>query len=92
MRALINAFIIHLTINILVYLKGYQAFEGKKGARILLTILFGSELLLYATGFFFYRHLPGEMTQLIRVMGTSWMLFLLLPEAKKRQQKRFLIP
>ena len=77
MRALINAFIIHLTINILVYLKGYQAFEGKKGARILLTILFGSELLLYATGFFFYRHLPGEMTQLIRVMGTSWMLFLL---------------
>jgi len=77
MRALINAFIIHLTINILVYLKGYHAFEGKKGGRIILTILFGSELLIYATGFFFFRHLPVPVTQLIRVMGTSWMLFLL---------------
>jgi len=77
MRALINAFIIHLTINILVYLKGYHAFEGKKWGRIILTILFGSELLLYATGFFFFRHLSVPVTQLIRVMGTSWMLFLL---------------
>ncbi|MBF6629068.1 MAG: metallophosphoesterase [Proteiniphilum sp.] len=77
MRALINAFIIHLTINILVYLKGYHAFEGKKWGRIILTILFGTELLVYATGFFFYRHLPEQITQLIRVMGTSWMLFLL---------------
>jgi predicted MPP superfamily phosphohydrolase len=77
MRALINAFIIHLTINILVYLKGYHAFEGKKWGRILLTILFGAEFLIYATGFFFYRHLPDPITQLIRVTGTSWMLFLL---------------
>lgn len=30
MRALINAFIIHLTLNILVFLKGWNAFEGKK--------------------------------------------------------------
>lgn len=77
MRALINAFIIHLTINILVYLKGYHAFEGKKRGRILLSIFFGAEFLFYTTGFFFYRHLPDQITQLIRVMGTSWMLFLL---------------
>lgn len=77
MRALINAFIIHLTINILVFLKGYHAFEGKKWGRILLATLFGAELLIYTTGFLFFRHLPDQITQLIRVMGTSWMLFLL---------------
>lgn len=77
MRALINAFIIHLTLNILVFLKGWSTFEGKKGARLLLAIIFGTEFVIYATGFFFYRHLPEQITQLMRVIGTSWMLFLL---------------
>ena len=77
MRALINAFIIHLTLNILVFLKGWHVFDGKKTARIILSILFGAELLFYATGFFLYRHLPEPLVQLIRVTGTSWMLFLL---------------
>ncbi|HOO94555.1 MAG TPA: metallophosphoesterase [Proteiniphilum sp.] len=77
MRALINAFIIHLTLNLLVFLKGWHVFEGKKAARIILSILFVSELLFYATGFFLYRHLPEPLVQLIRVTGTSWMLFLL---------------
>lgn len=77
MRALINALIIHLTLNILVFLKGWKAFEGKKALRIILIILFGTELLIYSIGFLFYRHLPEAVTQSIRVMGTSWMLFLL---------------
>ena len=77
MRALINAFIIHLTLNILVFLKGWHVFDGKKTARIILSILFGAELLFYATGFFLYRHLPEPLVQHIRVTGTSWMLFLL---------------
>lgn len=77
MRALINAFIIHLTVNILVFLKGWNAFEGKKAIRIVMIIVFGTELLTYTIGFIFYRHLPEAITQFIRVMGTSWMLFLL---------------
>lgn len=77
MRALINAFIIHLTLNVLVFLKGWNAFEGKKVARIVMTVIFGTELLIYSIGFTFYRHLPEAITQFIRVMGTSWMLFLL---------------
>lgn len=77
MRALINAFIIHLTINILVFLKGWDAFKGKKIARIILIVVFGTELLVYTIGFIFYQHLPESITQFIRVMGTSWMLFLL---------------
>lgn len=77
MRALINAFIIHLTLNILVFLKGWNAFDGKKTARITLVVVFATELLVYTIGFFFYRYLPEAIVQLIRVMGTSWMLFLL---------------
>ena len=77
MRALINAFIIHLTLNILVFLKGWNAFEGKKTIRIIMIVIFGAELMIYSTGFIFYRYLPESVTQFIRVMGTSWMLFLL---------------
>lgn len=77
MRALINAFIIHLTLNILIFLKGWNTFEGKKTARIIMVVVFGAELLIYTIGFIFYRYLPEDITQFIRVMGTSWMLFLL---------------
>lgn len=77
MRALINAFIIHLTLNILVFLKGWNAFEGKRTIRIIMIVIFGTELITYSIGFIFYRYLPESVTQFIRVMGTSWMLFLL---------------
>ncbi len=75
MRALINAFIIHLTLNILVFLKGWNAFEGKRTIRIIMIVIFGTELITYSIGFIFYRYLPESVTQFIRVMGTSWMLF-----------------
>lgn len=77
MRALINAFIIHITLNVLVFLKGWYSFENKKYLRILLILVFGIELLVYAFGLIFYRRIPENITQIIRVMGSSWMLFLL---------------
>lgn len=77
MRALINAFIIHLTLNILVFLKGWHTFDKKKWVRIILVVIFGIEFLIYTIGFIFYRFIPENTTHLIRVMGTSWMLFLL---------------
>ncbi len=77
MRALINAFIIHLTLNILVFLKGWNAFESKKIIRIIMIVIFGTELMIYSIGFIFYRYLPEAILQFIWVMGTSWMLFLL---------------
>ncbi len=76
MRALINAFIVHLTLNILVFLKGWHTFDKQKWARVVLVVLFGSELLIYVIGFIFYKHISEQVNQLIRVMGTSWMLFL----------------
>ncbi len=77
MRALINAFIVHVTLNILVFLKGWHAFDEKKWARIILVVIFGTELLVYSFGLLFYRLIPDPINQFIRVMGTSWMLFLL---------------
>lgn len=77
MRALINAFIVHVTLNILVFLKGWHAFDEKKWARIILLVVFGTELLAYAFGLLFYRLIPDPVNQFIRMMGTSWMLFLL---------------
>ncbi len=77
MRALINAFIIHLTLNILVFLKGWHTFDKTKWARIILVLVFGLEFLIYTIGFIFFRHLPENITQFLRVTGTSWMLFLL---------------
>src|SRR5699024_2322398 len=77
MRALINAFIIHLTLNVLVFLKGWHTFDKSKKARLILIVVFSTELLIYSTGFLLYRHLPEAIVQFIRVMGTSWMLFLL---------------
>jgi predicted MPP superfamily phosphohydrolase len=77
MRALINAFIIHLTLNLLVFLKGWHVFDHKKWARIILILVFTIEFLIYSAGFIFYRNLPENINQFMRVMGTSWMLFLL---------------
>lgn len=77
MRALINAFIIHLTLNVLVFLRGWYIFDHKKWARVILIFVFAIELIVYTIGFIFYRHLPEQITQIIRVMGTSWMLLVM---------------
>jgi len=77
MRSLIVALIIHFTLNILVFLKGWDVFKTQKLLRMFWTVIFVFELLVYLTGFAFYRHLPPEIIHPIRMMGTSWMLFLL---------------
>lgn len=77
MRALINALIIHFTLNILVFLKGLHVFEQKKISRIILISVFSIELFVYTFGFIFYRNLPENVNQITRFIGTSWMFFLL---------------
>lgn len=49
----------------------------KTWARIILVVIFGTELLVYSFGLLFYRLIPEPINQFIRFMGTSWMLFLL---------------
>lgn len=77
MRSLIVALIIHLTLNILIFLKGWDVFKRWKAFRTPWTVIFSFELVVYITGFIFFRHLPAEIIHPIRVIGTTWMLFLL---------------
>ena len=77
MRSLIVALIIHLTLNILVFLKGWDVFKTRKVLRTPWAVIFSFELIVYLVGFVFFRHLPPEIVHPIRMMGTTWMLFLL---------------
>ncbi len=77
MRSLIVALIIHLTLNILVFLKGWDVFKTRKVFRIPWVVIFSLEFIIYVVGFVFFRRLPPEIVHPVRMMGTTWMLFLL---------------
>lgn len=77
MRALTLALILHFTLNPLVFLRGRLSLRHYKPLLNLWTIIFASELLLYITVFLFYRILPPSLVQFGRVLGTSWMLFII---------------
>lgn len=77
MKSLIVALIIHFTLNIFVFWKGWNAFNHKKWAKILLIAIFGTEILVYTFTFFFHRILPDDWVHIVRYTGTTWMLFLL---------------
>ncbi len=77
MRSLIIAFVFHFTLNILIFLKGWDAFKGRKIWQIALSVIFGLELLIYSIGFALFKFLPEDIVHSIRIMGTSWMFFLL---------------
>jgi hypothetical protein len=77
MRSLVVALIIHLTLNPLIFLKGWYLFKRRRVLQRCWTVIFISELLLYVVGFLFRHHLPHEIIHPISIMGTSWMLFLL---------------
>ncbi|MDO5665037.1 MAG: metallophosphoesterase [Bacteroidia bacterium] len=77
MRSLILPLIIHLTLNILVFLKGWDVFKKQKVLRTIWSIIFSFEFVTYIVGFIFFRHLPAKIAHPIYLMGTSWMLFLL---------------
>lgn len=77
MRSLIVAFIIHLSLNFYVFYRGWDAFRGEKTIRIFLIAIFGFEFIVYTVGFALYSHLPDGIVHSIRLIGTSWMFFLL---------------
>lgn len=77
MRSLILALIIHLTVNVLFFLKSRWVFKDNRAIRLSLLILFSAELLFYLIGFFFYNHLPTGLVHANRMLATSWMLFVI---------------
>ena len=77
MRSLIVALIIHLTVNVLFFLKSRWVFKDNRAIRISLIVLFSAELLFYIIGFFFFNHLPANLVHANRMLATSWMLFVI---------------
>lgn len=77
MKALITAFIFHLTLNPLLYLKGINVLKPYKTASYIWTSLFVLELLMYILVFSFYRSLPPSFVHFARVFGGSWMLMVI---------------
>lgn len=77
MRALTLALIFHFTLNPIVYYRGRMALKANRKALGVWTIIFITELLLYTSVYYFYQSLPASLVQFSRVLGTSWMLFLI---------------
>lgn len=76
MKVFFNALIVHLVLNVYVFIRGRQLLPPKKMYRIPYTALFVIELLIYLTGLIFNVDLPHEILKPILLIGTSWMVFI----------------
>lgn len=76
MRVYFYALFIHLTLNIYVFYKGWNALKNKKILRTFFLSIFIAEIAIYLFGLFFSDILPENVFRFITLIGTSWMLFL----------------
>lgn len=76
MRVYFYALFIHLTFNIYVFYKGWNALKNKRVARNVFLSIFIVEMGIYLTGLFFSDSLPENVFRLIALSGISWMVFL----------------
>lgn len=76
MKVFFNALIVHLVLNVYVFIRGRQLLPPKKSYRIPYTTLFVVELLIYLAGFICNVNLPHEILKPILQVGTSWMVFI----------------
>lgn len=76
MKVFFNALIVHLVLNVYVFIRGRQLLPPKKSYRVPYTALFVIELLIYLTGLIFNVNLPHEILKPILLVGTSWMVFI----------------
>lgn len=77
MKVFINVLIVYLTLNIYVFWRGWKILAHRQKLRIIFTAGLGIGFLLYLAGLIFPGQLPYSFVHFSRVMGTSWMLFLL---------------
>lgn len=76
MRVFYEAIIVHLILNLYVFIRGWKVLPDKKRWKIPYAALFSIELVLYLIGFFANVHLPENVLRPIVLMGTSWMVFI----------------
>lgn len=76
MRVFFNAIIVHILLNVYVFWWGWKFIPIKK-IRLLISIVFGLEFIVYMIGFVASTHLPDHIMHNIAIIGTSWMVFIL---------------
>ena len=77
MRALLVAYLLHITINPLLFLKGRNVFKNNKLIRIVWSAVFITEFLIFSTVLILSKYLSASFVHFGRVLGTSWMLFII---------------
>lgn len=71
-----QALIVHIVLNIYVFIRGWQVLPKKNAYRIPYALLFIVELIVYLIGLIFNVSLPAAILKPILLIGTSWMVFI----------------
>ena len=72
MRFFLQAIYGQLFLNAYIIRRGYQALSPKRMCRRIFVLCFIIELLLYFTGFFFYKDLPDNILLPIMLVCNTW--------------------
>ncbi|MDR0794557.1 MAG: metallophosphoesterase [Tannerella sp.] len=72
MRVFLNAIYGQLFLNAYIFWRGYRALPPKKAVRTPFILFFVLELLLYFTGYFFYKDLPDSILIPIMLICNTW--------------------
>ena len=76
MKVFFNALIVHLVVNLYVFIRGWQVLPKSKGFRYPFAVLFILELIVYLIGFFFWDKISSIVLHPIALIGTSWMVLI----------------
>ena len=71
-----QALIVHILLNIYVFIRIWQVLPKKNAYRIPYALLFIVELIVYLIGLIFNVSLPAAILKPILLIGTSWMVFI----------------
>jgi predicted MPP superfamily phosphohydrolase len=72
MKVFLQAIYGQLFLNAYIIRRGYQALPSKRLWRTPFILFFGLELLLYFTGYFFYKDLPDSTLHFIMLVCSTW--------------------
>ncbi|MDR0349189.1 MAG: metallophosphoesterase [Tannerella sp.] len=72
MRVFLHAIFGQILLNLYVFWRGYHALPAKRKFRIPFTLCLAAELILYFSGFFFYKELPDSLMLPLLMICNTW--------------------
>jgi predicted MPP superfamily phosphohydrolase len=76
-RVFLASIVAQLLLNPYVFWRGWQSIPRKKGWRIPYILFFVIELLIFFTGFFFYKELPDRVMIVVLYLCGTWYIALI---------------